>query len=133
MGTGYRKVMFRNGERIDLDTPSGSGSDNYNDLSNTPIKNIAGSSPQNFVSLAALEFGHYKLTGYYKEDASGNVLQATTPIELLVTQDAQTGEKLITYQAVSNHEVKNHVLVYSNGSLTDHIISGTNELYWVED
>ena len=132
MSTGYRKVMFRDGQRIDLDSPSGGGSNNYNELLNTPIKNIAGSSPQNFVSLAGLEYGHYRLTGYYKEDVD-NTLQTSSPIELVVTQDEKTGEKLVIYQTVYNHELKNNVLVYADGSLVDRIVSGTGDMYWSED
>lgn len=132
MGAGYRQVMYRNGAWVDVGGGPGSSS-SYDDIQDAPIKNIKGSSVENYVSLPGLSYGHYNLTGYYKEDSGGDMQQTTNPIDILVMVDEVTGEKIITYETVNNREIVHHMLVYDGSTLVKHEISRPGDIFWKED
>ncbi len=107
---------------------------NYNNLTNIPIINLNGSSAQYFVNLAGLDYGYYKLEGYYKEDTGEDIKQAIPPLFLQIIQDETTHNKIITYSSINNQKIFQHILIYENTTLIDHIIkdlsSSQKELYW---
>lgn len=110
---------------------------NYDNLTNIPIVNLIGSSAQYFVSLAGLDYGFYKLQGYYKEDIGEVAKETISPMFLQVTQDEQTHNKIITYSSIKDQKKLQHILIYENASLIDHVIQeesfNQKDLYWEED
>lgn len=82
----------------------GSGTTNYNDLTNQPISNLTGteSSP---ITLSELDYGIYLIKGSYRYNADDEVKQSSSPLSVQVFQDERTGEKAIKFEIIENQEV----------------------------
>lgn len=89
----------------------GSRITSYNSLLNVPIENKNGSQA-NPIVISELGLGNYNLTGFYS-DLGGDATQIEAHLIVIVTRDAETGEKVATYQEIRNG--KNvFVKVYEN-------------------
>lgn len=102
----------------------------YNDLADQPVINAVGKSAAQFVNLAGLEYGHYSLTGYYKEDSTSDVEQAQYVVDLLVVPDAETGKKVIIYPTVENGEYVTNIITYENNVVISHVKQRPGASYW---
>lgn len=100
---------------------SGSGSggvSDYNQLSNTPIKNLIGTenSP---VDLSALSYGRYNVAGSYMYNSNGEVITLTEQRVFSVYNDSITGEKVVFYDSIQNGEIVYTYITYAeDGSVT---------------
>ena len=93
----------------------GSGTSDYNDMTNTPIQNLKGSSQSRFVNLAGVPAGHYNLEGYYKLDSLTPLQNATEPIDLIVSTDSQTNRTVIQFTSIENEVPYLNLISYENG------------------
>ena len=79
----------------------GGGTDDYNELSNVPVKNVHGIDAGSPIILSGLGYGHYNLTGFYKQDSSSEIHDAQNDaIDVLVIKDKETGYKTILYYTI---------------------------------
>lgn len=90
----------------------GSGTSNYNDLSNKPIVNLLGteSSP---VNLSDLEYGNYLIKGFYRYSASDENRQSIS-LSVSVSQDTASDDKVAKFEVIENQEVIVITVFYSN-------------------
>lgn len=78
----------------------GSGTSNYNELSNKPIANLVGLTAINFSTLTV---GLYNIRGNYifnKED--GEIKSFPSPVFVKVLLDTVSGDKIVTYDVYEN-------------------------------
>lgn len=99
-------------------------SDDYNNLKNTPIKNLQGESDLSYINLSGLEEGHYMLSGYFKRYIGDRMRNAVNPVELWVFQGADSEEeltvlKVILYITMEFGEVYLNRMVYRNSVLSE--------------
>lgn len=101
---------------------SGGGTDNYNELSNTPIKNIHGIDAGSPIILSGLSYGHYNLTGFYKQDSGSDIQDAQNDaIDVLVIKDKDNGHKTILYHTVESGKPFLNTIAYSaSGIVSSH-------------
>ena len=98
-----------------------SGTSDYNELTNKPIKNILGTSEDLFFNLKSIDYGNYSLTGYFKTHAEGSLRKAESALQLAVSKDSSTGEKTITYMEVKDNTPTNHTIIYrDNGEVHEY-------------
>ena len=102
----------------------------YNDLADQPVINAVGKTPETFVNLAGLEYGHYSLTGYYKEDSTGDVEQAEHILDVVVMPDEVTGKKVVVYPTVENGEYIINIITYENSLVISHVKQRPGASYW---
>lgn len=103
----------------------GGGTTNYDSLQNTPIKNLTGTEVAPVV-LSNLEPGLYKVKGDFKYDKNDTESDSfSTPTELLITTDAETGEKIAYFQYFENGELKARVVVFGESvEIKDSSVTG---------
>ena len=90
------------------------GSISYNDLRDTPIKNVVGSTAETFINLAGLDVGHYALTGFFKIDSLHEVGQTSATLDVVVRYDEITSKKVILFPSVLNGDYYINKLIYDN-------------------
>lgn len=93
----------------------GSGTSNYNELSNKPITNLTGLTA---INLSTLTLGLYNIRGNYifnAEDAEVKSFPSPTFVKVLL--DTETNDKIVTYDVY----VKGKHLTYS----IDYYVDGT--------
>ena len=90
----------------------------YDDLTDQPVRNAKGGSPEAFVNMAGLEVGHYSLTGYYKKDSSYEIEQALSVLDVVVCIDTVTSKKVIVFPSVEDGEYLINKITY-NGSTVE--------------
>ena len=96
---------------------SGSGTNNYDELLNLPIKNLTVTtmSPVNF---GVLNYGNYILKGKYTYN--GVVYDALAPKLVQVFQDSQTGKRIIKFELFEENTYYVISLIYnSDGSFIE--------------
>ena len=88
----------------------GSGNSDYNQLQNTPIKNLTGTegSPINFTNLS---FGEYKITGYYIYNLNSEKFN-TKSLYISVFEDIETKKKIIKFEEFENSQFYIITLTY---------------------
>lgn len=88
----------------------GSGNSDYNQLQNTPIKNLTGTegSPINFTNLS---FGEYKITGYYIYNLNSEKFN-TKSLYISVFEDTETKKKIIKFEEFENSQFYIITLTY---------------------
>lgn len=112
---------------------SGGGSGtNYDELVNTPIKNIGGSG---IFDLSTLHVGHYCLEGKYKATADSQIEYiSNSKLDVLVLNDVENNTRTVHFTTVINGEVFFNAFTYdANDNLLDHkVVSLTNpeEVGW---
>ena len=102
----------------------------YNDLADQPVINAVGKTSETFVNMAGLEYGHYSLTGYYKEDSTGDVEQAEHILDVVVMPDEVTGKKVVVYPTVENGEYIINIITYENSLVISHVKQRPGASYW---
>lgn len=105
----------------------GSSATDYNNLSNIPIKNIAGSSEYNFYNLMGLDYGNYSLTGYYKTSTTSDLFYTQNPISVSVVKDSETGDKVISYFEIKNGQLLLHVITYHEDGQVEEATKSVSE------
>lgn len=95
----------------------GGGVSDYNQLSNTPIKNLIGTenSP---VDLSALSYGRYNIAGSYVIASDSEVITLDDQRVFSVYNDSVTGDKVIYYDIIKNGEVVHMYITYGNDGST---------------
>lgn len=95
----------------------GSGVSDYNQLSNTPIKNLIGTenSP---VDLSALSYGRYNIAGSYVITSDSEVITLDDQRVFSVYNDSVTGDKVIYYDIIKNGELVHMYITYGNDGST---------------
>ena len=83
----------------------------YNNMANVPISNISGTE-QNPIYFEVLDYGHYNLTGSFKILQDGQVFTINTPLDIMITKDAQTGDKIVTYETIESGKLKRTIIDY---------------------
>ena len=116
-------------------TGGGGGTSNYDDLRNTPVKNLKGSTQSRYVNLSGLEPGHYSLLGYYKYDASSEMRQAIEPLDLIVYRDEATGRTVAQYFSIEEDKMYTNLVSFQGGSVhkaSKTLIGGGEgaDIYW---
>ena len=101
----------------------------YNDLSDQPVKNAAGSSSDAFINISGLEFGRYILNGYYKFDSESDVESTATPIDIVVLKDDQD-RKVATYPTIENGVCVTNIVTYENNIVVSHVKQAPGVNYW---
>ena len=96
MGSFYGNGGWTGGE--------GSGTTNYNDLSNRPIVNLTGTESSPIV-LHMLEYGIYLIKGFYHYNASDELKQFTSPINMQIFEDVATQQKVAKFEIIENQEL----------------------------
>ena len=94
-------LIFYSGGAIGWGGGSSSGTTNYNDMTNTPIKNISGTDAVP-INLANLNIGHYNLVGAYKYATNSNTYIADS-IDVKVTTDEVTKQKVVYYNIIKDN------------------------------
>lgn len=90
----------------------GSGTSNYNELSNKPITNLVGLTS---VNLATLNLGLYNIRGnYIYSSADTEVKSFNAPMLLQVLLDTVTGNKIVTYDLYENGKHLTYTITYSS-------------------
>lgn len=91
----------------------GSGTTNYNDLTNQPIVNLIGteSSP---VTLNELEYGIYLIKGSYRYNAIDEIKQSSSPLSIQIFADSATGNKAAKFEVMENQELIIITVYYSD-------------------
>lgn len=102
----------------------------YNDLSDQPVINAVGKTPDTFINLAGLDAGHYSLTGYYKKDSSKDIEQAQHILDVIVMPDEVTDKKIVIYPTVENGEYITNILTYENDLVISHVKQHPGASYW---
>lgn len=94
---------------------SGSGTSNYNELSNKPITNLTGLTA---INLSSLTIGLYNIRGNYVFNAKdGEVKSFASPTLVQVLLDTITGDKVVTYDIYENGKHLTYSIDYlSDGS-----------------
>ena len=82
----------------------GGGVSDYNQLSNTPIKNLIGTETSP-VDLSALSYGRYNVAGSYVTTTNGEVVTLTEQRVFSVYNDSVTNEKVVYYESIQNGEI----------------------------
>ena len=80
--------------------PGGSGTSNYNELTNKPITNLVGLTA---INLSALTVGLYNIRGNYvfnSEDVENKTFPSPTFVKVLL--DTKSGDKIVTYDIYEN-------------------------------
>ena len=90
---------------------NGNGTLNYNELKNTPIQNLVGTSSQP-VTFSNLNFGNYSVTGYYKYNDEDTIFLEFDPITVQVFKDDVTLKKIVRMEVFENGEYYMVVLIY---------------------
>lgn len=100
----------------------GGGTDNYDELANVPVKNVHGIDAGSPIILSGLGYGHYNLTGYYKQDSGSQLENAENDaVDVLVIKDKITGYKTILYYTVEDGITFLHTIAYgANGIVSSH-------------
>lgn len=101
----------------------------YNDLSDQPVRNAVGSSPEAFVNIAGLNYGRYILRGYYKYDSTFEVDNTEVPLDLLVVPDDQ-GRKVVTFPTIEAGVYVTNIVTYENGVVVSHTKQAPGVNYW---
>lgn len=91
----------------------GSGTTNYDDLSNKPIVNLTGTESSPIV-LHELEYGIYLIKGSYRYTQDDEIKQSVSPLSLQVFEDVASGEKAAKYEIFENQEFLIITVFYSN-------------------
>ena len=102
----------------------------YDDLADKPVLNAVGKTPETFINLAGLEAGHYTLSGYFKYDGSSDVDHSAIPLDVLVTVDETTGQKVITFPTVENGTYITNIVTYENNVAVSHVKQSPGVNYW---
>lgn len=91
----------------------GSGTTNYNDLTNQPIINLTGteSSP---IALNELDYGIYLIKGLYRYNATDEIKQSSSPLSVQIFEDIATGNKAAKFEVIENKEVIIITVYYSD-------------------
>lgn len=93
----------------------GSGTSNYNELSNKPITNLTGLTA---INLSTLTIGLYSIRGNYifnSEDAETKVFPSPTFVKVLL--DTKSGDKIVTYDIYENGKHLTYSIdFYSDGT-----------------
>lgn len=109
-------------------TDIGGSSSDYNQLQNTPIKNLTGTegSPINFASLS---FGEYKITGYYIYNLNSEKFN-TKSLFISIFEDKETKKKIIKFEEFENSQFYIITLTYEdNGEyITDRFSPSNSSL-----
>ena len=106
-----------------------SGMQDYNQLSNQPVKNIVGSSAESFVNLAGLDYGRYVVSGYFKFDSTYDVELLVIPMDVLVLRD-NNSNKVITYPTIENGICVTNVITYDSGLVISQDKQAPGVQYW---
>lgn len=88
---------------------SGTGTSNYNDLTNVPIENLTSTSEASAIVLASLSEGIYKLDGYYKVSDSDETVENMTST-LVTVKELENGEKIIQFSDIENGTIVNYII-----------------------
>lgn len=109
----YNQYMYKNGQWVKIGSSiPGSGASDYDSLLHIPVKNVNGSDENHFINLSGLEFGRYLITGYYKFDSVSDLIYSELALDIIVTKDVATDEKVIMYGVVENSKWVTKVVVY---------------------
>lgn len=96
----------------------GGGVSDYNQLSNTPIKNLIGTETSP-VDLSALSYGRYNVAGSYVTTTNGEVVTLTEQRVFSVYNDSVTNEKVVYYESIQNGEIVYTYITYAeDGTVT---------------
>lgn len=106
------------------------GTSSYDDLENVPIKNVTGNDQNAFVNIAGLTLGHYNVSGYYKLDNTSELLNTNTCcLDMIITMDSETNDRVAVYDIVENNDVFTYVITY-HGTLVKTIKKIDHEPTW---
>ena len=108
-------VSFYGSFRAGGGSGGGGGTTDYDKLYNKPIATAKGTQDAP-IQLQTLPYGVYSLSGYYKEDAEGQVMTVIdrAPRTLTVTKDTETNQKVIFYSQVKDNTPMIVLLTYSD-------------------
>ena len=126
MSTKYTTYIY-DAEKSTWITPLESG--NYDQLDNQPVQNARGTADNNVV-LSGLDFGHYTVSGYYKEDSTSESKVTSMPLDVMVMPDADSGDKVVSFPIVNHGIYEIHILTYHDGSLVNHDIQVPGSMFW---
>lgn len=98
----------------------GGGTSNYNDLSNTPIKNLSGSDTFPIV-LTDLAAGTYHASGTTKVKSDDTTSELLTEQLITVLYDVETGTKVIKYEYLNDNgePIIRVITAKADGSVVD--------------
>jgi hypothetical protein len=107
----------------------GSGTSNYNELSNKPITNLVGLTA---INLSTLTIGLYNIRGNYIFNAEGGEVKAfSSPTFVKVMLDTVTNDKIVTFDTYENGKHLTYSIDYFNDG-TYHIDKFTYEIITTE-
>lgn len=89
------------------------GTTNYNNLINIPIKNLKGTDT-NPIVFSDLDYGNYLMSGYYQYNANSLVCIESIPTNIQVFQDTITLQKVVCFEIFENNEYFLVTLTYEH-------------------
>ena len=95
----------------------GGGVSDYNQLSNTPIKNLIGTETSP-VDLSALSYGRYNIAGSYIIKSDDEIITLNEQQLFSVFYDSVTGNKVIYYDIIKDGELVHMYITYEQDGST---------------
>lgn len=89
------------------------GTTNYNNLINTPIKNLKGVDSEPII-FSQLDYGNYLMSGYYQYSPNSLVYIESIPTNIQVFQDTITLQKVVCFETFENNEYFLVTLTYDD-------------------
>lgn len=103
----------------------------YDDFKDIPIKNVYGSSINDFVILSQLQVGRYNLKGYFRYDPYLELYNTgNSYYDVNICYDDKTGNKVAVFKTMEDGIQFTNTIIYNNQNRvqsTSHYING---LYW---
>ena len=118
------------GQYVKVSTSSGGSGINYSDLEGVPVVDVRGRTEESFINIAGLDYGIYRVSGYYKYDGSSELLNTGAEfIQMIITTDTETGKKVAIYETSENYDVIQNIIIYS-GSNVEKVVRQGPGTYW---